>query len=212
MISREAGGWACACGRRSAGRLSLSVSEFVRWGCEVGMVGGDAMARLRVLSFVGLRRASRVRDASFASAVAKPRRFSALRLPFSDRRRRTDGSVVGGAGAFGFSVSDWAATRSLLGLAVRSLLCSAETRPPPADVRCCTHHSPLRHRSTRRFVVELTSRIPWFAIRDSSAQTISVRLYGSERNWVLVRRGWSTRRYVCRSCKSLRLELEILSK
>ena len=72
----------------------------------VATVGDEAMARARVLSFVGLRRASRVRDAGFASAVAKPRRFSALRLPFSDRRRKRDGSEFGVAGTFGFGVSD----------------------------------------------------------------------------------------------------------
>jgi hypothetical protein len=170
------------------------------------------MARAKVLSFVGLRRTSRVRDAGFASAVAKPRRFSALRLPFSDRRRKRDGWTFGGAGTFGFGVSDWAATRSPLGLAERCIPCSAETRPPPLDVRWCTLHSPLRQRSTTRFVVELTSRISWFAIKDSSARTICVRLYGSERNCVLVRRGWSTRRYVCRSYKSSRLEFDMLSK
>ena len=170
------------------------------------------MARARVLSFVGLRRASRVRDAGFASADAKPRRFSALRLPFSDRRRKRDGSGFGGAGTFGFGVSDWAATRSLLGLGLAGhcIPCAAETRPPPLDVPWCTYHSPLRQRSTRRFVVVLTSRISWFSIRDSRARTICGRLYGSERNCVLVRRGWSTRRYVCRSCKSL--ELDMLSK
>ena len=170
------------------------------------------MARARVLSFVGFRRASRVRDAGFASVVAKPRRFSALRLPFSDRRRKRDGLTFGGAGTFGFGVSDWAATRSPLGLAERCIPCSAETRPPPLDVRWCTRHSPLRQRPTRRFVVALTSRISWFAIKDSSARTICVRLYGSERNCVLVRRGWSTRRYVCRSYKLSRLEVDMLSK
>jgi hypothetical protein len=153
-----------------------------------------------------------VRDAGFASVVAKPRRFSALRLPFSDRRRKRDGLTFGGAGTFGFGVSDWAATRSPLGLAERCIPCSAETRPPPLDVRWCTRHSPLRQRPTRRFVVALTSRISWFAIKDSSARTICVRLYGSERNCVLVRRGWSTRRYVCRSYKLSRLEVDMLSK
>jgi hypothetical protein len=158
------------------------------------------MARFRELSFVGLREVSRARDAGFALAVAKPRRFSALRLPLSDRRRKRDGSLVGAEGMCNFGVSDWRATWSQLGLSERRIPNSAETRPPAPDERCCTHHSPLRHRSTRRFVVELTSRISWFAIRDSSARTICGRLYGSERNWVLVRRGWSTRRNVCRSC------------
>jgi hypothetical protein len=65
------------------------------------------MARLRELSFVGLQRVSRPRDAGFALAVVKPRRVSALRLPLSDRRRERDGSAIGGAGVFSdLGVSD----------------------------------------------------------------------------------------------------------
>jgi hypothetical protein len=155
MTSRAAGG----CARRSAGRLSARVSEPVRWACVATTIGGDALARARELLFEGLQRASSARDAGFGFAVAKPRRFSALRLPLRERRRKRDGSLVGAEGMLNFGVSDWAATRSLLGLEERCIPNSAETRPPAPDVRCCTHHSPLRHRSTRRFVDELTSRI-----------------------------------------------------
>lgn len=52
-----------------------------------------------------------------------------------------------------------------------------------------THQSPPRHRSTRRFVVGLISRILSLPRRDSSASIICERLYGVERSWVLVRRG-----------------------
>ena len=52
-----------------------------------------------------------------------------------------------------------------------------------------THHSPPRHRFTRRLVVELISRISALPTRDSSASFICERLYGTERSWVFVRRG-----------------------
>lgn len=52
-----------------------------------------------------------------------------------------------------------------------------------------THQSPPRHRSTRRFVVGLISRILALPTRDSKASMICERLYGVERSWVLVRRG-----------------------
>jgi len=52
-----------------------------------------------------------------------------------------------------------------------------------------THQSPPRHRSTRRFVVGLISRILALPTRDSKASLICERLYGVERSWVLVRRG-----------------------
>lgn len=62
-----------------------------------------------------------------------------------------------------------------------------------------THHSPVRQRRTSRLVVELTSRMFSFSMRDSRTCTIWGRLYDIVRSCVLVRRGWSTRRYVCRS-------------
>ena len=52
-----------------------------------------------------------------------------------------------------------------------------------------THQSPPRHRSTRRLVVGLMSRIVALPTRDSRATLICERLYGVERSWVLVRRG-----------------------
>jgi hypothetical protein len=61
------------------------------------------------------------------------------------------------------------------------------------------HQSPERHRATRRAVVESTSRMPWFATRDSRVRTIWRRLYGKTRSWVRVRSGCKTRRKVCRS-------------
>jgi len=61
----------------------------------------------RKLSVVGLQRTSRARKAGFVFAVAKLRRFSALRLPLSDRRRKMDGSAVDDAERLGnFGVSD----------------------------------------------------------------------------------------------------------
>ena len=96
------------------GRSVASVSEPVRspwrWGLRWGVsdVGGKAVARCRELSFVGLRRASSPpRDVGFALIAAKPRKFSALRLPLTERRRAREGSADGGAGALGsFGVSD----------------------------------------------------------------------------------------------------------
>lgn len=52
-----------------------------------------------------------------------------------------------------------------------------------------THQSPPRHRSTRRFVVGLISRILALPTRDSKASIICERLYGVERSCVLVSRG-----------------------
>ena len=64
------------------------------------------MARYSELSFVGLRRASSPRDVGFGLIAAKPRKFSALRLPLIERRREREGSTFGGAGAPGsFGVS-----------------------------------------------------------------------------------------------------------
>jgi len=100
--------------RELGGRSLASVSEPMRsqwrcgWRCAVTDVGGgEAVARCRELSFVGLRRASSPRDAGFAFVAAKPRKFSALRLTLVERRRKREGSAVGGAGALGsFGVSD----------------------------------------------------------------------------------------------------------
>lgn len=70
------------------------------------MIGCGAIARDTELSFVGLWRESRAREACFVF-VAKPRKFSALRLPFTDRRRERDGSAADDAGMLSdFGVSD----------------------------------------------------------------------------------------------------------
>ena len=53
---------------------------------------------------------------------------------------------------------------------------------------------PPRHRSTRRLVVGLISRISALLIRDSNASFICERLYGVDWSWVFARRGWRTRR------------------
>ena len=64
------------------------------------------MASCMELSFVGLRWASNPRDVGFGPIAAKPRKFSALRLPLIERRREMEGSAIGGAGAPGsFGVS-----------------------------------------------------------------------------------------------------------
>jgi len=72
-----------------------------------GGLGCGVIARDRELSFVGLQRDSRAREACFGFVVVKDRKFSALRLPFIDRRRERDGSVADDAGMLSeFGASD----------------------------------------------------------------------------------------------------------
>jgi len=101
-------------------------------------------------------------------------------------------------------LSSWAEA-DIEGMAIECVRAEASLDPLPRRVsssdmgsagrtglgilRSWTHQSPLKQRSTRRRVVELTSRIPEFPVSDSSANTIWGRLYGISRSCVFVRRG-----------------------
>ena len=159
--------------------------------------------RLVVLSALGCRRPSKypcppcAPRGVFCSEdrrdIPMSSRFSALRLaPLFFPRIEFDRSCRDDASASMLCGIDTADVTESAGLV---------TRPGVSPFfRNCTHQSPDRHRCTSRFVVGSTSRIFSFSMSDSSVRTICGRLYGMLRNWVLVRRGWRTRRYVCLNC------------
>jgi len=123
------------------------------------------LGKLLELSVLALRMVIPLR-----SSTGGCRRFSTLLADFNDFCLVLSGIAVGP----GLS-SRINSTTGVLGIDVAFL--------------SWTHQSPPRHRSTRRFVVGLISRILSLPTRDSNATIICERLYGVERSWVLVRRG-----------------------
>ena len=123
------------------------------------------LGKLFVLSVLDLRMTFPLR-----SSTGGGRRFSTLLADFNGFCLVLSGIAAGSGLSFRIK-----STTGVLGIGVVSL--------------SWTHQSPPRHRSTRRFVVGLISRILSLPTRDSSASIICERLYGVERSWVLVRRG-----------------------